>query len=217
MFFNTIEEYDIKLNDIKSTLDSMEKRLDEEPYSDIRKSNYEGLMHVYRIILKDRDDFLEMMDENINLHIYGENVKNHKISLSVMKGLFDNFCDLTSFMSDYLKANLNFTFESHELKLEQVSKGSIQILFSMDENITDLNEVYLNSQVFNRLLDLVECKKEDLAKQKEIVGINTILAYKKFLSVIIENELDFTLESNSRKVGLSHNEALEIYKEIDGS
>jgi len=56
-----------------------------------------------------------------------------------------------------------------------------------------------------------------LAKQKEIVGINTILAYKKFLSVIIENELDFTLESNSRKVGLSHSEALEIYNEIDGS
>lgn len=116
----------------------------------------------------------------ISISIFsGENVKNHKISLSVMKGLFNNFYDLTSFLTNYLKDNMNLTFESHELKLEQVTKGSIQILFSMDENITDLNEVYLNNQVFNKLLDLVECKKGDLAKQKDIVGTNTILAYKK--------------------------------------
>ncbi len=141
--------------------------------------NYRSFKELYDIILKDRDEFLKMMDENINLHISGENVKNHKISLSVMKGLFNNFYDLTSFLTNYLKDNMNLTFESHELKLEQVTKGSIQILFSMDENITDLNEVYLNNQVFNKLLDLVECKKGDLAKQKDIVGTNTILAYKK--------------------------------------
>lgn len=193
----------------------MKKKLNEEPYSDIRKVNYYGLMEIYQIILKDRDEFLKMMGENINLHIYGDNVKNHKISLSVMKGLFDNFYDMASFLSDFLKDTMNLTFETHELKLEQVSKGSIQILFSMDENITDLNEVYFNNQVFNKLLDLVGCKKEDLDKQKDIVGINSILAYKKFLNVIIENKLDFTLENNSRKVGLSHYEALEIIKKID--
>ena len=217
MFFNTIEEYDEELKHIKIRMDSMEKRIEKYPDRVWIAGNYRSFKELYNIILKDRNEFLEMMGENINLHIYGDDVKNHKISLSVMKGLFDNFYDLTSFLTDFLKDNLNLTFESHELKLEQVSKGSIQILFSMDENITDLNEVYLNSQVFNRLLDLVECKKEDLAKQKDIIGINTVLAYKKFLSVIIENELDFTLESNSRKVGLSHNEALEIYDEIDGS
>lgn len=215
MFFNTIEEYDEELKDIKSTLDSMEKRLDEGPYSFARKGNYRGLKEVYEIILKDRDDFLEMMGENINLHICGEVVKNHKISLSVITGLFDNFQDLTTFLSNYLKNNMNFSFESHELKLEQVTSGSIQILFSMDENITNLNEVYLNHQVFNKLLDLVGCDIDDLEKQKELIGLDSLLAYKKFLKIIIENKLDFTLENNSRKVGLTNDEALKIYKKID--
>lgn len=85
----------------------------------------------------------------------------------------------------------------------------------MDENITDLNEVYLNHQVFNKLLDLVGCDIEDLEKQKELVGLDSVLAYKKFLKIIIENRLDFTLENNSRKVGLTHGEALKIYKKID--
>lgn len=145
----------------------------------------------------------------------GEVVKNHKISLSVITDLFDNFQILTTFLSNYLKNNLNFSFDAHELKLEQVTSGSIQILFSMDENITDLNEVYLNHQVFNKLLDLVGCDIEDLEKQKELVGLDSVLAYKKFLKIIIENRLDFTLENNSRKVGLTHGEALKIYKKID--
>lgn len=214
MLFNTIEEYDKELDDIKSTLDSMEKRLDDEPYSSIRKGNYKGLKDVYEIIRKDRDEFLEMRDENINLHICGDNVKNHKISLSVITGLFDNFHSLTTFLSDFVKNDLRYAFESHDLKLEQVSKGSIQILFSMDENITDLNEVYLNHLVFNKLLDLIECDVEDLEKQKEIIGVDSIMAYKKFLKIIIENELDFTLENNSRKVGLTHTEAKKVFDEL---
>lgn len=218
MFFNTLEEYDKELNDIKSRMDSMEKRMEKYPERTWINGNYRGFKELYKIILKDRDKFLEMMDENINLHIYGDVVKNHKISLSVITGLFDNFHDLTTFLSNFLKDNLNYTFESHDLKLESVSEGSIQILFSMDENITDLNEVYLNHQVFNKLLDLIDCDVEDLEKQKEIIGLDSILSYKKFLKIIIENELDFTLENNTRKVGLTHAEALKIYEHIgDGS
>lgn len=84
----------------------------------------------------------------------------------------------------------------------------------MDENITDLREVYLNHQVFSRLLDLIDCDVEDLEKQKEIIGADSMSAYKKFLKIIIDNELDFTLENNSRKVGLTHLEAKEIYDEL---
>ena len=214
MFFNTIDEYDKELEGIKSTLDSMEERLDEEPYSSIRKGNYKGLKEVYEIIRQDRDDFVKMMDENINLHIYGDDVTDHKISLSIIAGLFDNFSNLTTFLSDFIKTDMKYTFESHDLKLEQVSKGSVQILFSMGENITDLREVYLNHQVFSRLLDLIDCDVGDLEKQKEVIGTDSLSAYKKFLKIIIENELDFTLENNSRKVGLTCKEAKEIYDEL---
>lgn len=215
MFFNTIEEYDKELADIKLRMNSMEKRIEKYPDRTWIQGNYRGFKELYEIIINDRNEFLKMMKENITLHITGDAVKNHKISLSVITGLFDNFHDLTTFLSNFLKNDLNYTFESHDLKLERVSKGSIQILFSMDENITDLNEVYLNHQVFTKLLDLVESNPEDLEKQKEIIGLDSILAYKKFLKIVIDNELDFTLENNSRKVGLTHDEAVKIYKKIE--
>lgn len=214
MFFNTIEEYDNELEDIQSRMESMENRMAKYPERTWINGNYRGFEELYKIILEDRNRFLSMKNENINLHICGEVVKNHKISLAVITRLFDNFHSLTTFLLDFVKNNMEYTFETHDLKLEQVSKGSIQILFSMDENITDLNEVYLNHQVFNKLLDLIACDVEDLEKQEDIIGRDSISAYKKFLKIIIENELDFTLENNSRKVGLTHEEAIKIYDEL---
>lgn len=214
MFFDTIDEYNNELCDIKNRMDSMEKRIEKYPDRPWIEGNYLCLKEIYDVIRQDKDTFLKMRDENINLHIYDDNVKEHKISLSTVRGLFDNFHDLTSFLSDFLKSNLNFTFEGHDLILDKISKGSIQVLFSMDEDITDLNEVYLNHQVFTKLLDLVECDVEDLEKQKEIIGADSIAAYKKFLKIIIDNGLDFTLENNSRKVGLTHEEAKMVYDEL---
>lgn len=214
MFFDTIDDYNNELCDIKNRMDGMEKRIEKYPDRPWIEGNYLCLKEIYDIIRQDRDEFLKMRDENINLHIYGDNVKDHKISLSTVRGLFDNFHDLTSFLSDFLKSNLNFTFEGHDLILDQISKGSIQVLFSMDEDITDLNEVYLNHQVFTKLLDLVECDVEDLEKQNEIIGADSIVAYKKFLKIIIDNGLDFTIENNSRKVGLTHDEAKKVYDEL---
>ncbi|WP_407377742.1 hypothetical protein [Methanobrevibacter sp.] len=62
----------------------MEKRLGDEPGSVARKGNYIGLKEIYEIISKDRDEFLEMMEWCINLHIIGDAVKNQNISLSVI-------------------------------------------------------------------------------------------------------------------------------------
>ena len=87
MLFNAISEYDEELDEIKSILDSMEQRLDEEPLSFARKGNYRTLKEIYNIILNDKNDFIEMMGESINLHISGEEVKNHNISLSIISGL----------------------------------------------------------------------------------------------------------------------------------
>ena len=213
MFFDTIDDYNNELCDIKNRMESMEKRIEKYPDRPWIEGNYFCLKQIYDMICQDRDDFLKMRDENINLHIYND-VKDHKISLSTVRGLFDNFHDLTSFLSDFLKSNLNFTFEGHDLILDKISKGSIHVLFSMDEDITDLNEVYLNHQVFAKLLDLVECDVDDLETQKEIIGADSIAAYKKFLKIIIDNGLDFTLENSSRKVGLTHEEAKIVYDEL---
>ena len=215
MFFNTIKEYDEELKNMEDMLNDMEKRIELYPDRVLTKGNYRTLKEIYTIIFNDKNDFLRMMDDSINLHISGEEVKNHKISLSIITGLFGNFQDLTAFLLNFLKDSKNYTFESHDLKLEEVTSGSIQILFSMDDDITNLEEVYLNHQVFERLLDLVECNIDDLEKQIDVIGTQSMNAYKKFLKILIENELDFTLENNSRKVGLTHEEALKVYKKID--
>ncbi|WP_296791073.1 hypothetical protein [uncultured Methanobrevibacter sp.] len=215
MFFNTIKEYDEELKDIEDMLNDMEKRIELYPDRVLTKGNYRTLKEIYNIILNDKNDFLAMMEESINLHISGDEVKNHNISLPIIMGLFGNFQDLTTLLSNFLKDSRNYAFESHDLKLEEVSSGSIQILFSMDENITNLEEVYLNHQVFEKLLDLVDCNIDDLDKQIDVIGTDSLMAYKKFLKILIDNELDFTLENNSRKVGLTHEEALKVYKKID--
>lgn len=215
MFFNTIKEYDEELKDIEDMLNDMEKRIELYPDRVLTKGNYRTLKEIYNIILNDKNDFLAMMEESINLHISGDEVKNHNISLPIIMGLFGNFQDLTTLLSNFLKDSRNYAFESHDLKLEEVSSGSIQILFSMDENITSLEEVYLNHQVFEKLLDLVDCNIDDLDKQIDVIGTDSLMAYKKFLKILIDNELDFTLENNSRKVGLTHEEALKVYKKID--
>jgi len=215
MFFKTIKEYDEELKDIEDMLNDMEKRIELYPDRVLTKGNYRTLKEIYNIILNDKNDFLAMMEESINLHISGDEVKNHNISLPIIMGLFGNFQDLTTLLSNFLKDSRNYAFESHDLKLEEVSSGSIQILFSMDENITNLEEVYLNHQVFEKLLDLVDCNIDDLDKQIDVIGTDSLMAYKKFLKILIDNELDFTLENNSRKVGLTHEEALKVYKKID--
>ena len=215
MFFNTLDEYDKELANIKNRMNSMENRMAKHPDRAWIRGNYYSYKELYELILKDRNDFLAMMEESINLHISGEEVKNHNISLSIIMGLFGNFQYLTTLLSNFLKDSKNYAFESHDLKLEEVTGGSIQILFSMDDDITNLEEVYLNHQVFEKLLDLVECNIDDLEKQIDVIGTDSMMAYKKFLKILIDNELDFTLENNSRKVGLTHEEALKVYKKID--
>ncbi|WP_298521961.1 hypothetical protein [uncultured Methanobrevibacter sp.] len=214
MIFRTFEEYDKELKEIESTLDSMEKRLDEEPYSSIRKGNYRGFQELYKIFRQDRDDFLEMLHENVVLHLCKGEVKCHNISLLVFRCLFDNFIDLIIFISDFVKKELEYVGEYHDLMLKDFCKESIQIVFSMDTDISELMEVYLNHEVFSRLLDLIDCDVEDLEKQKEVIGTDSMSAYKKFLKIIIDNELDFTLENKSRKVGLTCKEARKIYDKL---
>ena len=185
MLFNTISEYDEELDEIKSILDSMEPRLDEEPLSFARKGNYRTLKEIYNIILNDKNDFLAMMEESINLHISGDEVKNHNISLPIIMGLFGNFQDLTTLLSNFLKDSRNYAFEvicslcredPEHLQGVELAKNfgqnsalmagyhaaSGDVVFSMDDDITNLEEVYLNHQVFEKLLDLVDCNIDDL-------------------------------------------------------
>lgn len=75
MYFNTIEEYNEELNSINLMLKDMERRINSNPDDVLTKGNYRALKDIYNVILKDRDDFLKMMGENINLQICGGSCK----------------------------------------------------------------------------------------------------------------------------------------------
>ena len=107
MFFNTLDEYDKELVNIKNRMNSMENRMAKHPDRAWIRGNYYSYKELYELILKDRNDFLAMMEESINLHISGEEVKNHNISLSIIMGLFGNFQDLTTLLSNFLKDSKN--------------------------------------------------------------------------------------------------------------
>lgn len=59
MIFNTIEEYDNELNEIKSRLDDMEDSLEKYPERIWNKGNRDALQNLYDIISKDREDFIK--------------------------------------------------------------------------------------------------------------------------------------------------------------
>ena len=59
MLFNSIEEYDAELEGIKSRMASMEKRMESCPERTWIGGNYRGYNELYKIILKDREEFLE--------------------------------------------------------------------------------------------------------------------------------------------------------------
>lgn len=117
MIFSTFDEYDMKLEEIEIIMEDMKKHMDEYPDNPWIERIYICLKEIYKLILKDRAEFLEMLHEKIVLRLCGEEVKNHKISISIMAGLFNNFNDLINFLSNFVKNDLWCNFESHDLKL----------------------------------------------------------------------------------------------------
>ena len=69
MMFKNIEEYDEELNELNARLISMEERMVKYPDRHWIKGNYNALKQIHAIILKDREEFLDMMSDNANLHL----------------------------------------------------------------------------------------------------------------------------------------------------
>ncbi len=62
MIFDNINEYNKELIEIKSRLKDMEKRMSENPNRIWIKGNYNTLNEIYKIISKDRDEFLKIIE-----------------------------------------------------------------------------------------------------------------------------------------------------------
>lgn len=69
MFFNTINEYDDKLEEMKIHLSQIKESIEKNPDKEGVKINYDSLKYIFDLISKDKDNFLKMADENVNFHI----------------------------------------------------------------------------------------------------------------------------------------------------
>ena len=206
MFFNTIIEYDNKLKEMEFHLDRMKKSAKENPDMAGVEYNYRGLNEIYQTILEDREVFLKMMNQNVNLHVNSS--YNQIFSLGTMSMIFDSVNNFTFDIANSFKNNSGLNF--NRIPVRKVSSGSLHRSFSMGDRNTDLSEVKLNYEIFNALFEIFE-SGEDIPKLKDKLNDDCIESYKDFLMVLIENELDITLEMSSRSASITHQDALKIY------
>ena len=211
--FNTIEEYDNELNEIKSRLNNMEKRMERYPNKSWIKGNHDSLNHVYEIILKDREDFLNMMD-NTNLHV-NDSTQND-FSLPAISEIFGGINEFTANLSSLMKSNMNMSC-NNLIPVKRVRSGSLHLSFAMGDEKTDLREVKLNYEVFNTLFDILECDESDLPNLEEKIGEECVESYKNFLKILIKNNFDITLENSRRNVTLIYEDSARIYKILKNS
>ena len=206
MIFNTIEQYDNELKDIESHLINMQDRIKKYPDRIWIQGNYNTLKEIHEIISDDRKYFLKMMNQNANLHVNSS--YNQIFSLGTMSMIFDSVNNFTFEIANSFKNNSGLNF--NRIPVRKVSSGSLHLSFSMGDRNTDLSEVKLNYEIFNALFEIFE-SGENIPRLKDKLNDDCIESYKDFLRVLIENELDITLEMSSRSVSLTHQDALKIY------
>ncbi len=155
MIFNTLEEYDNELCEIKYRLEDMENRMKKYPERIWIKGNHDSLQNICDIILKDREDYVKMLGENTKVHFNNE--AKHDFSLQSMSEIFGGVNDLTFSLADILKSAKDLKSD-HIPSVRKVSSGSLHLTFSMGDEKTDLREVQLNHDIFNTLFDVFECE-----------------------------------------------------------
>ena len=214
MFFNTINEYDEKLDEINVHLSEMKESIEKNPDKEGIKINYDGLKYIFDLISNDRENFLKMTNENVNVHI--GSVSEDYFCFEMISNVFKDLNNINYNLTNRLKIEEN-------LKLDQlipvinVTSGSLHMSFSMGDENTDLSDMMLNYQIFQAYFDIFGCSDEDLPKLKEKYGDECIESYKDFLGTLIENKLDITLENSSRTVRITHEDASRICDILNGN
>ena len=209
MIFDNLEEYNRELVEIKSRLNDMEKRMNENPKRCWIKGNYTTLKNIHEIILKDREEFLKLMVDNAYFNV-NDHIARKDFSLPIISEIFGGLNSFTSDISGMLKDGLNVTC-NNLIPVKKVSSGSLHLTFSMGDEKTNLDEVMLNYQVFNVLFDILECSESELPYLKDKIGDKCLESYKNFLQVFIKHKLSFSLENSTRKVHFTPDDALNVF------
>lgn len=214
MKFETIEDYDKYLAELEEDLNDMDKYLTEHPEKLGTRGNYETLQYLYSIYKNNKIKFIQDISE-INLKLDGDNMK--PLSIENMYLLSNEFNNTKNSLMDLV--NLN-SIAHENLLVEEISKGSYTIKFSFPNPTED--DVLRKSprkKGLMKIFDFLNCE-DDIEKLKNEAGPNgqeALIAYKKFLTEIVKNEADFTLdtEMGSVKAGLSLQQCKNICEKLN--
>lgn len=215
MRFETIEDYDDYLNDIKKDLDKIDHYLKEHPKSLGTRGNYMTLKHLYDIYANNRLEFIQKLGE-INLKLEGKEL-NHPLPLKNMYLLGNKFNNTKNSTMNLLEGN---SISDEDLLIEEISKGSYNIKFSFpNPTEEDVKRTSLRKKALLKIFDLIYCGDniEKLKKQTGPTGKEVLINYKEFIGEIIKNKADFTIdtEKGNVKANLTLEQCQNIYENLN--
>lgn len=215
MRLKTIEDYNNYLDELKKDLRDIDDYLKEHPEKQGTRGNYETLKYVYDIYKKNRETFIQNLNE-INLKLDG-NQLNNPLSLDNMYSLGNKFNNTKNSTIPLLNVD---SVQDEDLLVEEISKGSYNIKFSFPNPTED--DVLRKSprkKGLMKIFDFINCGDdiEKLKKEAGPYGCNALIAYKEFLEEIIKNQADFTLdtEMGTVKAGLTLQQCKNICENLN--
>lgn len=227
MIFKTIEEYDDKINELNEKINNYEQFVEAHPERKGVKGNIKTLKFVRHELIVERNKLSPLItNEEINLHVSGDLIKNHSIPSSVLINLIETYEDFIvtaagalKFGVDRMDKLIDSTFKKEfGYNIKPFSAGSFMITFSpksFEDNQTSLVHS-LNKQSFDKLCDVINCGEnmDSLMEQSKFIGTSSIVKYKDFMKVVSTNSLDITFNENNNPtpiINLSHDYASNIY------
>lgn len=199
----TMEDYDRELTKMENLLKKMEAYIEEHPERQGYAGNYQTLKIVYGIIVQERAEYVDELND-IYLHLNGKSIEKG-VPISNLNNLSNRFNETENLLSK------NFD----DLSVKSISEGSYKIQFAFkDPNDDDVKRISARKKGLLKLFRFIECG-DDVKKLKKEAGsedIEALKKYKEFIGEIVKNEVDFTLDTE--KGNLKADQTLEQCKNI---
>ncbi|MBE6508562.1 MAG: hypothetical protein E7Z77_04015 [Methanobrevibacter sp.] len=203
MKFKTLEDYDNYLENLEKELKDIDEYLKEHPEKQGSRGNYETIKYIHDIYKNNKLKFIQSVNE-INLKLGGNQI-NNPLSIEDVYLLGNEFNNTKKSTMTLLEVN---PISNEDLFVEEISKGFYNIKFSFpNPNENDVKRISLRKKGLMKIFDFINCGDdiEKLKREAGPEGREALIAYRKFLTEIVKNKADFTLdtEMGNIKAGLT--------------
>ena len=204
----TLEDYDREITKMENLLVKMDAFIKEHPERLGYAGNRKTLKIVHDIIVQEREEYVRELSD-IYLHLNGKSIENGVI-ISKLNNLSRKFNETENLLSK----NYN------DLTVKSITEGSYKIQFAFQNpNDDDVKRISPRKKGLLKLFRFIECG-DDVEKLKKEAGsedIEALCKYKEFINEIVENEVDFTLdtEKGTLKAGLTLEQCKNICKNLN--